>query len=263
MKMKKALTIAGSDSGGGAGIQADLKTFAAHGVYGSSAMTALTAQNTLGVQGVFPIDPEFVGQQIDSVMEDIGADAVKTGMLFSAEIIQVVAARVRKHSIRNLVIDPVMVAKSGDKLLRDDAIEALKAELLPLALIVTPNLGEASVLAGFPVQDEIAMMEAAEAIKSLGPQWVVVKGGHLKDRADDLLYDGNRAIRLPAERIETRHTHGTGCTFSAAIAARLAKGDPVVEAVRGAKEYLTQALRAAVPIGGGHSPVHHFYALDI
>lgn len=261
--MKKALTIAGSDSSGGAGIQADLKTFAAHGVYGSSAITALTAQNTLGVQGVFPVDPEFVGQQIDSVMEDIGADATKTGMLFSAEIIQVVAARVRKHSIRNLMIDPVMVAKSGDKLLRDDAIEALKAELLPLALMVTPNLGEASVLAGFPVQDETAMREAAEAIKALGPQWVVVKGGHLKDRADDLLYDGNQALWLPAERVQTRHTHGTGCSFSAAITARLAKGDPVVEAVHGAKEYLTQALRAAVPIGRGHSPVHHFYGLDI
>lgn len=260
--MKKALTIAGSDSGGGAGIQADLKTFAAHGVYGSSAITALTAQNTLGVQGVFPVDPEFVGQQIDSVMEDIGADAVKTGMLFSADIIEAVAARVRKHAIRNLVIDPVMVAKSGDKLLRDDAIEALKAELMPLALIVTPNLGEASVLTGFRVQDEASMLEAAKVIHSMGVKWVVVKGGHLKDRADDLLFDGEQAIWLQAERIETRHTHGTGCTFSAAIAARLAKGDTVVEAVRGAKEYLTNALRTAVPIGGGHSPVHHFYPFE-
>jgi len=260
--MKKALTIAGSDSGGGAGIQADLKTFAAHRVYGSSAITALTAQNTLGVQGVFPVEPEFVGQQIGSVMEDIGADAVKTGMLFSAEIIEATAVRVIRHSIRNLVIDPVMVAKSGDKLLRDDAIEALKVHLLPLALVVTPNLGEAGVLAGFPVQDEPSMLEAAKVIKSMGPQWVVVKGGHLKDRADDLLFDGHQAIWLHADRIEPRHTHGTGCTFSAAITAHLAKGYPVVEAIQGAKEYLTNALKAAVPIGGGHSPVHHFYAFE-
>jgi hydroxymethylpyrimidine/phosphomethylpyrimidine kinase len=258
--MRKALTIAGSDSGGGAGIQADLKTFAALGVYGSSAITALTAQNTLGVQGVYPVDPEFVGQQIDSVMSDIGAHAAKTGMLFSAEIIQVVAERVRRWGIEHLVVDPVMVAKSGDRLLREDAIDALKRELLPLAYIVTPNLGEASVLAGFEVRDKPTMERAAQAIHALGARIVVVKGGHLADCADDLVYDGASMRWLPAEHIDTPHTHGTGCTFSAAIAALLAQGHEPLEAIARAKDYLTAALRAAQPIGAGHSPVNHFYA---
>jgi hydroxymethylpyrimidine/phosphomethylpyrimidine kinase len=258
--MRKALTIAGSDSGGGAGIQADLKTFAALGVYGSSAITALTAQNTLGVQGVYPVDPEFVGQQIDSVMSDIGAHAAKTGMLFSAEIIQVVAERVRRWGIERLVVDPVMVAKSGDRLLREDAIDALQRELLPLAYIVTPNLGEASVLVGFEVHDKPTMEQAARAIHALGVRIVVVKGGHLADCADDLVYDGASMRWLPAEHIDTPHTHGTGCTFSAAIAALLAQGHEPLEAIARAKDYLTAALRAAQPIGAGHSPVNHFYA---
>lgn len=253
------MTIAGSDSGGGAGIQADLKTFAALGVYGTSAITALTAQNTLGVQGVFPVEPEFVGQQIDSIMTDIGTHAAKTGMLFSEAIIRVVAERVRRWNIRNLVVDPVMVAKSGDRLLREDAIDALRHELLPLTLIVTPNLGEASVLAGFPVQEKAAMEKAARAIHALGARWVVVKGGHLPDCADDLLYDGEQLLWLPSERIPTPHTHGTGCAFSAAITAYLAKGSEVPEAVHQAKAYLTAALRAAVPIGAGHSPPHYFH----
>jgi len=258
--MHKSLTIAGSDSGGGAGIQADLKAFAALGVYGSSAITALTAQNTLGVQGVYPVDPEFVGQQIDSVMSDIGAHAAKTGMLFSAEIIQVVAERVRRWGIEKLVVDPVMVAKSGDRLLREDAIDALKRELLPLAYIITPNLGEASVLAGFEVHDKPTMEQAARAIHALGARIVVVKGGHLADCADDLVYDGALMRWLPAEHINTPHTHGTGCTFSAAIAALLARGHNPHEAIARAKDYLTAALRAAQPIGAGHSPVNHFYA---
>ena len=258
--MRKALTIAGSDSGGGAGIQADLKTFAALGVYGSSAITALTAQNTLGVQGVYPVDPEFVGQQIDSVMSDIGAHAAKTGMLFSAEIIQVVAERVRRWGIERLVVDPVMVAKSGDRLLREDAIDALWRELLPLAHIITPNLGEASVLAGFEVRDKPTMEQAARVIHALGARIVVVKGGHLADCADDLVYDGASMRWLPAEHIDTPHTHGTGCTFSAAIAALLAQGHEPLEAIARAKDYLTAALRAAQPIGAGHSPVNHFYA---
>jgi len=258
--MRKALTIAGSDSGGGAGIQADLKTFAALGVYGSSAITALTAQNTLGVQGVYPVNPEFVGQQIDSVMSDIGAHAAKTGMLFSAEIIQVVAERVRRWGIEQLVVDPVMVAKSGDRLLREDAIDALRRELLPLAYVVTPNLGEASVLAGFEAHNKPTMEQAAQAIYALGARIVVVKGGHLADCADDLVYDGTSMRWLPAERIDTPHTHGTGCTFSAAIAALLAQGHDPLEAIARAKDYLTAALRAAQPIGAGHSPVNHFYA---
>ncbi|MGQ9656984.1 MAG: bifunctional hydroxymethylpyrimidine kinase/phosphomethylpyrimidine kinase [Fimbriimonadales bacterium] len=258
--MRKALTIAGSDSGGGAGIQADLKTFAALGVYGSSAITALTAQNTLGVQGVYPVDPEFVGQQIDSIMSDIGADAAKTGMLFSAEIIQVVAARVQRWNIQQLVVDPVMVAKSGDRLLREDAIDALKRELLPLALVITPNLGEASVLTGMEVRDKPTMEQAARALHALGTPIVVIKGGHLADSADDLVYDGTAVHWLPAEHIDTPHTHGTGCTFAAAIAAFLAQGHAPLEAIARAKDYLTAALRAAQPIGAGHSPVHHFHA---
>ncbi|MFN7017768.1 MAG: bifunctional hydroxymethylpyrimidine kinase/phosphomethylpyrimidine kinase [Fimbriimonadales bacterium] len=263
--MHKALTIAGSDSGGGAGIQADLKAFAALGVYGSSAITALTAQNTLGVQAVYPVEPEFVGQQIDSVMSDIGADAAKTGMLFSAAIIEVVAERVRRWNIEKLVVDPVMVAKSGDRLLQAEAIEALKRLILPLAYVVTPNLGEASVLAGFEVSDKPAMEAAARAIRALGANIVVVKGGHLTDCADDLVYDGSTLHWLPAEHIDTPHTHGTGCTFSAAIVAYLAKGYAPLEAIARAKDYLTAALRHAKPVGAGHSPVHHFhlyYPLD-
>jgi hydroxymethylpyrimidine/phosphomethylpyrimidine kinase len=252
--MRKALTIAGSDSGGGAGIQADLKTFAALGVYGSSAITALTAQNTLGVQGVYPVDPEFVGQQIDSIMSDIGADAAKTGMLFSAEIIQVVAACARRWGIEKLVVDPVMVAKSGDRLLREDAIDALTRELLPLAYIITPNLGEASVLAGFEVQDKPAMEQAARAIHALGARIVVVKGGHLADCADDLVYDGAEMRWLPAEHIDTPHTHGTGCTFSAAIAAFLAKGHTPLEAIARAKDYLTERFGRRSPSARGTAP---------
>lgn len=258
--MRKALTIAGSDSGAGAGIQADLKTFAALGVYGTSAITALTAQNTVGVQAVFPVAPEFVGQQIDSIMSDIGADAAKTGMLFSAEIIEVVAARVRHWNIEKLVVDPVMVAKSGDRLLQEEAIDALKREIIPLAYVVTPNLGEASVLAGFEVSDRHTMEEAARAIHALGAKFVVVKGGHLPDRADDVVYDGSAFHWLPAEHIDTPHTHGTGCTFSAAIAALLAKGYAPLEAIARAKDYLTAALRFAYAVGKGHGPVHHFHA---
>ncbi|MDW8051575.1 MAG: bifunctional hydroxymethylpyrimidine kinase/phosphomethylpyrimidine kinase [Armatimonadota bacterium] len=258
--MHKALTIAGSDSGAGAGIQADLKTFAALGVYGTSAITALTAQNTIGVQAVFPVDPEFVGQQIDSIMSDIGADAAKTGMLFSAPIIEVVAGRVRRWNIEKLVVDPVMVAKSGDRLLQEEAIEALKRLILPLAYVVTPNLGEAQVLAGFEVATKPQMEQAARAIHALGAKIVVVKGGHLPDCADDVVYDGTAFHWLPAEHIDTPHTHGTGCTFSAAIAAFLAKGYAPLDAIAHAKHYLTAALRAARPIGKGHSPVHHFHA---
>ncbi len=263
--MRKALTIAGSDSGGGAGIQADLKTFSALGVFGTSAITALTAQNTVGVQAVYPVDPEFVGLQIDSVMSDIGAHSAKTGMLFSAEIIQVVAERIRRHSIPKLVVDPVMVAKSGDRLLKEDAISALRTQILPLATVVTPNLGEASVLVGFEVRTKEQMVESAKQIHAMGARYVVVKGGHLTDCADDLLYDGREFHWLSAEHIDTPHTHGTGCTFSAAITAYLALGYEVLMAVKKAKEYITRALLTARPVGAGHSPVHHFhpyYPLD-
>lgn len=259
--MPKALTIAGSDSGGGAGIQADLKTFAALGVYGSSVITAVTAQNTRGVFAVQEIDPPVIASQIDAVMDDIGADAVKTGMLSSAPIIEVVADRVRYHGIRNLVVDPVMVAKSGDRLLRAEAVAALSELLVPLALVVTPNLPEAEALVGFRIESDADARRAAEAIVRRGARNVMIKGGHRAGDAIDLLFDGNEIRGFRAERIDTPHTHGTGCTFSAAIAAGLAKGLSVEEAVAAAKEYLTGAIRQAYPIGAGHSPVHHFYQL--
>ncbi|MCS7285781.1 MAG: bifunctional hydroxymethylpyrimidine kinase/phosphomethylpyrimidine kinase [Anaerolineae bacterium] len=262
--MKRALTIAGSDSGGGAGIQADLKTFSALGVYGMSVLTALTAQNTLGVQAVFELPPSFVAQQIDSVVTDIGVDAVKTGMLANSDIIHVVAEKVKEYRLPNLVVDPVMRAKSGDPLLRPEAQEALVKELLPLAMVVTPNLPEAEALVGFPVRTLEDMRRAAIAIHEMGPAWVVVKGGHLEgDISVDVLYNGKDWWEFTAPHINTRNTHGTGCTFASAIAAWLARGADVPEAVRLAKEYLTEALKAGarLSLGKGHGPVHHFALL--
>ncbi|MFQ5859118.1 MAG: bifunctional hydroxymethylpyrimidine kinase/phosphomethylpyrimidine kinase [Anaerolineae bacterium] len=265
--MKKVLTIAGSDSGGGAGIQADLKAFAARGVYGMSALTAITAQNTVGVQGVFELPAEFVGQQIDSVMSDIGADAWKTGMLSNADIIHVVADRARRYNVERLVIDPVMVAKSGDSLLREEARDALVEELVPLAYVITPNHHEAQVLTGLEISTVEDMRDAAVAIHELGARYPVVKGGHLPDseQAIDVLYNGADFIEFKAPRIETNNTHGTGCTFASAIAAELAKGHNVQEAVRIAKEYLTAVLRAAVGlhIGEGHGPLNHFLGREV
>ncbi len=263
VNVARALTIAGSDSGGGAGIQADLKTFEALGVFGTSALTAVTAQNTRGVLGVIELPIDFVALQIDAVMQDIGADAVKTGMLASAGIVQVVAERLRHHGVRRLVVDPVMVAKSGDPLLATEARSALIAQLLPLALIVTPNLHEAEVLVGRPVATLDDMREAARQIHHLGPAYVLVKGGHLAQGAEsiDVLYDGIDYREYRAPRIDSRNTHGTGCTFASAIAACLAKGETVPEAVAQAKDYLTGAIRAAVgrAIGSGHGPVDHFW----
>jgi len=259
--MKTALTIAGSDSGGGAGIQADLKTFAALGVYGACAITAITAQNTRGVFGVADISPQLVAAQIDAVVDDLGIGAVKTGMLSSAPIVEVVADRIRFHRLTNLVVDPVMVAKSGDSLLRSDAVAALKTALLPLAMVVTPNIPEAETIVGRSLESEADFRDAAREIVALGARYVVIKGGHRRGDADDLLFDGRDFQVLHAERIDTPHTHGTGCTFSAAIAAGLAGGLGVGEAVSRAKDYLTGAIARAYPIGGGHSPVHHFYRL--
>lgn len=260
--MKKVLTIAGSDSGGGAGIQADLKAFAARGVYGMSALTAITAQNTIGVQGVFELPADFVGQQIDSVMDDIGADAWKTGMLSNADIIRVVADRTRRYGMERLVVDPVMVAKSGDPLLRPEARDALIEELLPLAYVITPNHHEAQVLTGLEIRTVDDMRRAAETIHEMGAHHVVVKGGHLPEAsaAIDVLYDGQTFSEFDAPRVDTPNTHGTGCTFASAIAAELAKGHPVQETVRVAKAYLTATLRAAVDlqIGHGHGPLNHF-----
>ncbi|MEA3345264.1 MAG: bifunctional hydroxymethylpyrimidine kinase/phosphomethylpyrimidine kinase [Chloroflexota bacterium] len=259
--MPRVLTIAGSDSGGGAGIQADLKTFAALGVYGMSAITSVTAQNTTGVQGVSDLPPEFVGLQIESVVSDIGVDGVKTGMLPSAGIIEVVADKVREHALPHLVVDPMMVAGSGELLLQPEAREALVELLLPLAEVLTPNLYEARALTGLAIEGVEDMRRAAETIHALGPRYVVVKGGHLEAEPVDLLYDGQHFALLQGERIVTPHTHGTGCTFASAIAAGLAKGLPVEEAVREAKGYITEAIRHALPLGHGHGPVDHFAAL--
>ena len=258
--MPSVLTIAGSDSSAGAGIQADLKTFAALGVYGTCAITAITAQNTRGVTAVQETPPDIVAAQIDAVAADIRPDAVKTGMLASAPIIEVVAAKVREHGLPNLVVDPVMVAKSGDRLLRDDAVTVLRDLLLPLAAVVTPNLPEAEVLAGFAIDSDEDVRRAAKEIVGLGARAVVVKGGHREAaEAVDVLYDGTTFRDYSAPRIDTTSTHGTGCTFASAIAAYLARGEPLAEAVGRAKEYLTEALRRAYPIGGGHGPVHHFH----
>ena len=256
-----ALTIAGSDSGAGAGIQADLKTFAALGVYGTSALTAITAQNTLGVRAVEELSPAIVAAQIDAVIEDIGADAVKTGMLASAAIIETVAERLGHHGITQVVVDPVLVAKSGDRLLREDAVQALRQTLLPLALVVTPNLPEAEVLAGMAIRGRAELDEAARRIAAMGARYVLVKGGHAPGDPVDVLFDGHAFQEFAGPRVQTRNTHGTGCTLSAAIAAYLARGAPVEQAVRRAKHYLTVALRTAYPIGHGHGPLNHFHAL--
>jgi hydroxymethylpyrimidine/phosphomethylpyrimidine kinase len=255
------MTIAGSDSGGGAGIQADLKTFAALGVYGTSVLTAVTAQNTRRVAAIHEVPPEMVAAQIDAVLPDIGADAVKTGMLSSSAVIHAVAQKLKEHQVGTLVVDPVMVAKSGDRLLQPQAVQALRRELLPLALVVTPNLPEAGVLSGRKVESLEDARRAAKEILALGPRSVVVKGGHLKGPAVDLFYDGHSFRELSAPRIQTRSTHGTGCTFASAIAAYLARGFSLEQAVAGAKRYVTRALQRAFPLGGGHGPLNHFYRL--
>lgn len=262
MPMKRvptALAIAGSDSGGGAGIQAHLKTFSALGVYGMSALTAITAQNTRAVTAVFELPPEIVAAQIDAVVADIGVDAVNTGMLANSELIRVVAQKVREHKLSPFIVDPVMVAKSGDRLLREDAVEALREELIPLATVLTPNLPEAEVLLGRPIETLDDMRAAAAELVELGAGSVVVKGGHRAGDPIDVFYDGERYVELLGKRIETTSTHGTGDTFAAAIAALLAHGEDLEGAIRGAKQYLTTAIERAYPIGHGHGPVHHFH----
>ena len=258
MTVPKALTIAGSDSGGGAGIQADLKTFSAFRVFGTSVLTALTAQNSVGVHGVFEVPPEFVAQQIDAVLSDIGADAVKIGMLSSAPIIRSVAGRLSAHRRRPVVLDPVMIAKSGDALLKADARAALVGEMLPLAEIVTPNLHEAAALAEMPVTTEKDMEEAARRIGALGPRHVLVKGGHLEGEATDILWDGRVLRRYTAPRLDSPHTHGTGCTLSAAIAAGLARGRALGDAVEDAKRYVSAAIAAGFQAGRGVGALRHF-----
>jgi hydroxymethylpyrimidine/phosphomethylpyrimidine kinase len=255
------MTIAGSDSGGGAGIQADLKTFAAHGVYGTSVLTAVTAQNTVEVLAVAEVPEEVITLEIDGVMSDIGTDAAKTGMLSSEPIIEVVASRLEAWGVQRLVVDPVMVSKSGHDLLQRSAIGAMRRLLLPLAMVVTPNIPEAERLAHMHITNDQEREEAARKIHSFGPQIVVIKGGHAEGEPVDLVFDGERVTMLDAPRIATTNTHGTGCTFSAAIAANLALGLEPMAAIAAAKRYITGALAASYTIGEGHSPVHHFYAL--
>ncbi|NVK43727.1 MAG: bifunctional hydroxymethylpyrimidine kinase/phosphomethylpyrimidine kinase [Oceanospirillaceae bacterium] len=258
-----ALTIAGSDSGGGAGIQADLKAFSALGVYGASVIAALTAQNTREVRAIQDVPPEFIRSQIQTVFDDLTIDAVKIGMLSQPEVIAVVADELRAYGARNVVLDPVMVAKSGDKLLADNAIESLRRRLLPMATVVTPNLPEVAVLLdGAEPESEAQMVAAARELLAMGPRAVLLKGGHLESRESaDLYCDGEREIWLPAPRIATRNTHGTGCTLSSAIAAGLARGLDTEAAIREAKSYISAAIEAAdrLDIGAGHGPVHHFH----
>ncbi len=262
----RALTIAGSDSGGGAGVQADLKTFSALGVFGMSAITALTAQNTHSVTGIFPVPPAFIGKQIDAVMADIGTNAVKIGMLHSSEVIEMVAEKLNQWQCHNVVLDPVMISKSGDNLFQDDAVDALKNHLLPLASVITPNLPEASVLLGRIIDTLDKMEDAAVALADLGAANVLVKGGHLTSGPGiDLLYEtaSEQISRFTADRVETKNSHGTGCTLSSAIAAGLARELDLKTAVAQAKTYITEALKAGANIqtGSGHGPVHHFHAL--
>ena len=257
----RVMTIAGSDSGGGAGIQADLKTFAAMGTYGASVLTAITAQNTVGVSGVHEIPVEMVAAQIEAVLSDIGADAVKTGMLSSSDIIETVARELAHFRVERLVVDLVMVAKSGDRLLREEAVDALRRGLLPLATVVTPNIPEAEALTGMKIESREDARRAAEKIVNMGAKSVVVKGGHLAGPPVDLLYDGSEFKEFSATRIETTNTHGTGCTFASATAAGLAKGMGVADAVEEAKEYVTEAIRRSFDVGQGHGPLNHFYKM--
>lgn len=260
MSVPKALTIAGSDSGGGAGIQADLKTFSAFRVFGMSVVTAITAQNSIGVHAVHDVPPDVVAAQLDAVLDDFGADAIKIGMLSSAVIIEAVAGRLAcaGRPVATVVLDPVMVAKSGDALLQPAASAALSKQMLPLAHVVTPNLPEAAVLAEMPVETERDMEEAARRIHRLGARHVLVKGGHLKDSATDLLFDGSTFTRFAGARLPSTSTHGTGCTLSSAIAAGIAHGRPLDAAVRDAKAYVTAAIREGFRPGRGVGVLRHF-----
>lgn len=279
-RIPKALTIAGSDSGGGAGIQADLKTFQELDVYGMSAITAITVQNTLGVSGVYPLPPAAAAEQIRAVGSDLGVDALKTGMLFDVEIIRAVAAEIRRFGWKRVVVDPVMIAKGGETLLRREAVAALREELLPLAQVVTPNLPEAEVLSGLPIRTMQERREAAKRIRAMGPELVVIKGGHEEWNAGvsesesvnglsrpasqagvevvDLVYDGSHFTELAGLRVHTVHTHGTGCTFSAALTAALAKGAALQEAVRTARAFIQAAIEDNLELGRGHGPTNHW-----
>ena len=261
--VKQVLTIAGSDSGGGAGIQADIKAMSANGVFAMSVITAVTAQNTEEVTDVFELPPAVVASQLDAIFDDFDVAAVKTGMLSSASIIDVVVKLVTPQNVTNLVVDPVMISKSGYALLKPDAIETVKTKLFPLALVVTPNVHEAQQLSGIAITSLADARRAAKIIHSFGCKHVLIKGGHLlNERATDLLYDGRFFNVLKGEFIETPHTHGTGCTFASALAAHLARGRSVLDAAQSAKSYVTEAIRHGLAIGHGHGPTDHFYFLE-
>ena len=260
--MRKALTIAGSDSGGGAGIQADLKTFAAFGIYGSSAITALTAQNTKGVEGILNVPPSFVEKQINTVMIDIAPMTWKIGMLVNSEIIETVYSLVKYYQIKNLILDPVMVAKGGDSLLAEESIDSLTRNLIPLAFIITPNCPEAEALTNVRIQTISDMKQAAIILYKMGTKNVIIKGGHLPAGMDavDIYYDGTDFYEITSKRINTKNTHGTGCTFASAVAAGIAKGDSTLFAIKNAKAYIEKAIEKAstLHIGTGHGPLDHF-----
>jgi hydroxymethylpyrimidine/phosphomethylpyrimidine kinase len=259
----RALTIAGSDSGGGAGIQADLKTFTAFKVFGMSAITSITAQNTLGVFEVFDLPPETVQRQIDVICEDIGVSAAKTGMLSNENIISAVAESIVKNKIEKLVVDPVMRAKSGDPLLKPTAEKALIEKILPLALLITPNIPEAEALSGKRIKSIKDMREVAKCLMDYGPKNVLVKGGHLDEKfAIDILYNGSEFYEFGADKIETKNTHGTGCTYSSAITSMLAWGKDLITSVDVAKRYVTEAIRQSFGIGKGHGPLNHFVSVE-
>jgi hydroxymethylpyrimidine/phosphomethylpyrimidine kinase len=261
--IKQVLTIAGSDSGGGAGIQADIKAMSANGVFAMSVITAVTAQNTEEVTEVFELPPAIIAAQIDAVFDDFDVAAVKTGMLPSAAIVDVVARMLKPQKVASVVVDPVMSSKSGHPLLKPDAIDAMKTHLFPLALVVTPNVHEAQQLSGIEIKALADARRAAKVIHGFGCKHVLIKGGHLPaERATDLLYDGRFFNVLKGEFIETRHTHGTGCTFASALAARLARGQSVPDAAEAAKRYVTEAIRHGLAIGHGHGPTDHFYFLE-
>lgn len=259
--MKKALTIAGSDSSGGAGIQADLKTFAAHGVFGMSVITAVTAQNTQGVFAVQDISMEVIKKQIDAIFTDIEVDGLKIGMVSQIDTIKIIADRLKQYRPENVVLDPVMVSKSGYHLLQPEAKEALINELLPLATVVTPNIPEAEVITGMHIETLKDMEKAALLIYKMGPKYVLIKGGHLENDATDILFDGNDYISFESKRIETKNTHGTGCTLSSAIASNLAKGNSIEASIQKAKDYITTAIKNSLSIGKGVGPTNHFYEL--
>ena len=258
-KVPIVLTIAGSDSGGGAGIQADLKTFAAFQVYGASAITAVTAQNTRGVFAVENITPIVIGDQIDAIISDIKVNAIKTGMLSNSSIIQIVASKLASSGLDKIVVDPVMVAKGGDLLLEEDAVSTLREVLLPKALVVTPNADEAAVLSGAPVTNLTEAKAAAKIISQMGPNYVVVKGGHFGEIATDILYHDNQFREYTTPRISTNNTHGTGCTFASAIAAGLAWNLSVESSVQQAKNYVFESIKSTFPVGHGHGPLNHFH----